>query len=235
MINFTGPRIALALVTCLGVCSAAQAQERTADTGWYVAVAGTATATRDPDTVIFNAPVAPAQLAIRDNLKSPGFGGLIAIGRRFGSFRIEAEAGHTYDKTREYSAVTPISITLPAIGGFAVTRFMANAYLDVPVGRSPIEPYLGAGLGYATYREKTFAARAFAPTAPQVQLIDDRLHHLAWQAMAGVAIPVSSQVKLTLQGRYLDVGKAEGQDTRGQPITTRLKGFNFDAGLRFAF
>ena len=139
------------------------------------------------------------------------------------------------DKARAYTAVSPISIELPANGGFAVTRFMANTYFDVPTGRGAIEPYVGGGIGYATYREKTFAARAFAPMAPQIQLIDDRLHHLAWQAIAGVAVPVTSRIRLTLQGRYLDAGKAKGQDTRAQPITTRLKGLNFDAGVRFAF
>jgi opacity protein-like surface antigen len=235
MIISTGTRITLALATGIGACSTAQAQDRAADKNWYVAVAGTVTATSDPRTVIFNAPVAPAQLTIRDDLKSPGYGGLIALGHRFGSFRLEAEAGHTYDMARAYTTVSPITIELAARGGFAVARYMANAYFDVPTGGGAIEPYLGGGIGYASYREKTFAARAFAPTAPQIQLIDDRLHHLAWQAIAGVAVSVSPQVRLTLQGRYLDVGKANGQDTRGQPITTRLKGLNFDAGVRFAF
>ena len=119
--------------------------------------------------------------------------------------------------------------------GISTQAHWYNAYFDVPMGGGAIEPYFGGGIGYASYREKTFAARAFAPAAPQIQLIDDRLHHLAWQAIAGVAVSVSPQVRVTLQGRYLDIGKADGQDTRGQPITTRLKGLNFDAGVRLAF
>lgn len=213
----------------------ARAQTVPASGGWYIAAAGTLTATSDPQTVIFNAPVAPATLTIRDNLRLPGYGGLIAIGHRFGSLRIEAEAGHTYDRAKTYTATAPITLTLAQTGGFAVTRFMANAYFDIPVGGGGVTPYLGGGIGYATYREKTFAARAFAPAAPAVQLIDDRLNHFAWQAIAGVAVPTGTRVHVFAQARYLGLGTARGQDTRGEPITTRTRGMNFDAGVRLSF
>lgn len=226
----------LALASTAIVLSVGVSPARAAPAGddWYVAVGGTVTAERDPQTVIFNAPVAPASLTINDNLKSPGYGGLIALGHRFGSFRVEAEVGHTYDKAEAYTATAPITLTLPQIGGFSTTRFMANVYFDAPVG-GRIEPHLGGGIGYGTFREKTFAARAFAPTAPPVQLIDDRLHHFAWQAIGGFSVPIAPKVRAMLQVRYLDLGTATGQDTRGQPITTRLNGFNFDAGIRFSF
>lgn len=201
---------------------------------WYVTVAGTVTVPRDPRTVIFNAPVAPASLTITDDLKKPGYGGLVALGHRFRSFRIEAEIGQTYDQAKAYTATAPITLTLPQSGGFTTTRFMANALFDVPVG-GQVKPYVGGGLGYATYREKTFAARAFAPAAPAVQLIDNRLHHFAWQAIAGLSAPIAPKVRALLQVRYLNLGTAVGQDTRGQPITTRFDGVHFDAGLRFAF
>ena len=201
---------------------------------WYVTVAGTVTAPSDPETVIFNAPVAPATLTIRDNLKSPGFGGLIAVGHRIGVLRVEAEVGHTYDKAETYTATAPITITLPQTGGFATTRYMANAMIDIPT-HGGIEPYFGGGIGYASYREKTFAPRAFAPTTPAVQLIDYRLHHFAWQAIGGLAVPLSPKLRGIVQARYLDLGTATGQDTRGQPITTRFRGMQFDVGIRFSF
>lgn len=219
----------------LGISLAASpAQASSAGDEWYVAVAGTLTAPSDPETIIFNAPVAPASLTIRDNLKSPGYGGLVAVGYDTGAVRIEAEIGHTYDKAESYSATAPITVTLPQRGGFATTRYMVNALFDIPAGGG-IEPYVGGGIGYASYREKTFASRAFAPTTPAVQLIDYRLNHFAWQAIGGLAIPFSPKVRGMLQVRYLDLGTATGQDTRGQPITTRFKGLQFDAGVRFSF
>lgn len=224
--------LACAAVSMFLVASPALASS-TGD-NWYVAIAGTVTAPRDPETVIFNAPVAPASLTIRDNLKSPGYGGLIAVGHRMGAFRVEAEIGHTYDKAKGYTATSPITLTLPQSGSLTTTRYMANILFDIPAGGS-IEPYVGGGVGYATYREKTFAARAFAPSAPPVQLIDDRLDHFAWQAIGGISVPVAPKVRAMLQVRYLDLGNATGKDTRGQPITSRFNGFNFDAGVRFSF
>ena len=212
----------------------AWAQTAPASGDWYLSAAGTLTAIRDPQTVIFNAPVAPATLTIRDNLRSPCYGGSIAVGHRFGAFRFEVEAGHTYDRARAYTAVAPITLTLPQTGGFAVSRFMTNAYVDIPVGAG-VSPYLGGGIGYATYREKTFAPRAFAPAAPAVQLIDDQLHHFAWQAIGGISIPAGTRIHLFAQARYLGLGTAHGRDTRGEPITTRISGLNFDAGARLSF
>lgn len=226
--------LVLAAATLGLVLGASPALASAGDDGWYVTVAGTVTAPSDPETVIFNAPVAPATLTIRDNLKSPGFGGLIAVGHRIGVLRVEAEVGHTYDKAKTYTSTAPITITLPQTGGFATTRYMANAVIDIPI-HGGIEPYFGGGIGYASYREKTFAPRAFAPTAPAVQLIDYRLHHFAWQAIAGLAVPLSPNLRGIVQARYLDLGTATGQDTRGQPITTRIRGMQFDAGIRFSF
>lgn len=224
--------LAGAAISVFLAASPALASSKGAD--WYIAIAGTVTAPRDPETVIFNAPVAPASLTIKDNLKSPGYGGLIAVGHRMGAFRVEAEIGHTHDKAKAYTATSPIALTLPQSGGLTTTRFMANILLDIPAGGG-IEPYAGGGVGYVTYREKTFAARAFAPTAPAVQLIDDRLNHFAWQAIGGITVPVAPKIRAMLQVRYLDLGNATGKDTRGQPITTRFNGFNFDVGARFSF
>lgn len=209
--------------------SAARAQE--ADRT-YISGAVTGSWLNKPGQTIANAPTPGATLQV-ENAVDFGWGGSLAIGQELGRFRIEAEIGRTSNDSDAYSAISPISITLPQEGKNVLTRYMANGYFDL--SRGGIRPYLGLGIGTARAHVTTFAAPARAPTAPPSQLIDDRETDFAYQLMAGAALPVSSRLAVTAQYRWFDAGTVVGRDSRGQRFTREIAGHNLDVGLRFSF
>jgi opacity protein-like surface antigen len=202
---------------------------------WYVAGGFTLSLLNDPWTQIENAPTPGATLKIIDNLGGTGWGGQIALGHRFDFLRVEAEIGRTRNDAQFYTVTSPISNRLAQTGGDTVTRIMANAYVDIPLGLSSIEPYLGFGIGDAIVDVTTNASRPFGPPTAPVQLIDDQVNGFAWQAIAGVAVPVSDDFALTAQFRYLDAGTLHGTDTRGESFQTGIAGPAVDLGVRYRF
>ncbi len=202
---------------------------------WYVSGAATVSMLDDPDSIIHNAPTPGATLYITDVLENTGWGGQAAIGYRFGPVRLEAEIGRTDTDAKRYVVTAPISNDLPQTGGDTVTRFMANAYFDVPLRGTGLRPYIGGGIGDATVHVTTKASKPFGPPTAPVQLIDDHVHGFAWQAIAGVAVPLSARLALTAQYRYFDAGTLHGEDTRGEDFQTKIHGHNVDLGVRFSF
>jgi opacity protein-like surface antigen len=221
--------ICSALLAIVGMATPALARD------WYISGAATLSILRDPHTVIDNAPTPGATLFITDNLDHAGWGGQIAFGRRFGPVRAEIEGGRTRQDANQYTVTAPISNRLPQTGGDTITRLMANAYFDVPLHRTGIRPYVGAGIGEAWVDVTTKASRPFGPPTAPVQLIDDKVDGFAWQAMAGIAVPLSARVAITAQYRWFDAGTLHGLDTRGQPFRTSIAGSNVDLGIRFDF
>jgi opacity protein-like surface antigen len=202
---------------------------------WYVAGGATLSLLNNPRTQIENAPTPGATLKIIDELGGAGWGGQIALGHRFDMLRVEVEIGRTRSDADFYTVTSPISNRLPQTGGDTITRIMANAYFDIPFGLDGIAPYLGFGLGEAMVDVTTNASRPFGPPTAPVQLIDDQANGFAWQAIAGVAVPVSDDFALTAQFRYLDAGTLHGKDTRGQPFQTSIAGLAVDLGVRYNF
>jgi opacity protein-like surface antigen len=202
---------------------------------WYISGAATLTILSDPDSVIQNAPTPGSTLYITNVLEDTGWGGQVAIGHRFGPLRIEAEVGRTRTVAKRYVVTSPINNDLPQTGADTVTRFMANAYIDIPIKGTGLLPYLGAGIGDAIVHVTTKASKPFGPPTAPMQLIDDKPNGFAWQAIAGVAVPLSRSVALTAQYRYFDAGILNGQDTRGQDFRTKIRGSNVDLGVRFSF
>jgi opacity protein-like surface antigen len=115
-----------------------------------------------PHQTIANAPRPGSTLQVT-NAVDFGWGGQVAVGRTLGRLRLEAEVGHPENRSRSYTATSPISITLPQDGKNNATRYMANAYYDLPFASLPFDVYVGAGLGAADVRVTTFAAPARAP------------------------------------------------------------------------
>lgn len=202
---------------------------------WYVAGGATLSLLDNPDSIIQNAPTPGATLYITNILKDTGWGGQLAIGHRFGPVRAEAEIGQTRTVASRYVVTAPITNDLPQTGGDTVTRFMANAYYDIPWEGHGVQPYLGGGIGDATVHVTTKASKPFGPPTPPGQLIDDHVGGFAWQMIAGLAVPVAEDFTLTVQYRYLDAGTLHGNDTRGQDFQTQIRGSNIDFGIRFSF
>jgi opacity protein-like surface antigen len=202
---------------------------------WYVSGGATLSLLNNPRTQIDNAPTPGATLKIIDELGGTGWGGQIALGHRFNMLRVEAELGRTRNDAEFYTVTSPISNRLPQTGGDTITRVMANAYLDIPLGVPGIEPYLGFGVGDVIVDVTTKASRPFGPPTAPAQLIDDQVNGFTWQAMAGVAVPVSDDFALTAQVRWLDAGTLHGKDKRGENFQTSIAGPAVDLGVRYNF
>lgn len=201
---------------------------------WYVAGAVTGSAPEKPRQTIANAPTPGATLHVVNDVDF-GWGVQGAVGYALRFLRIEAEVGYTSNHSASYSAVSPISITLPQSGKNRVTRYMANVYLEPFKGRWPVNPYIGGGVGAAHGHLTTFAAPARAPSAPPSELLDISDTRFAWQAIGGLDVPVTPHVALFAQYRWLDSDTFHGVDSRGERATRTLRGNNVDVGFRLAF
>lgn len=225
------PIIALGAAVALFAASHVNAQ--TAD-AWYVAGAITGSALNKPDQTIANAPN-PGQTLNVTNDVDFGWGGQVAVGRTLGSFRLELEVGRTENDSGSYTATSPIHITIPQDGKNNATRYMANAYYDLPQRDLPVRFYVGLGVGAADAHVTTFAAPARAPAAPPSQLLDINQTVFAYQVMGGLSHMLTQNVVITAQYRWFDAGTIEGHDARGQRATRDMAGSNIDVGIRYLF
>lgn len=231
-LNFTTGKI-LAVTVALTLLVAGRVHAETAD-DWYVAGAITGSALKKPDQTIANAPTPGATLRVTNDVDF-GWGGQVAVGRTLGSFRLEVEVGRTENDSSSYSATSPIQITLPQDGKNNATRYMANAYYDLPQGSLPVRFYIGLGAGAADAHVTTFAAPARAPAAPPSQLLDIKETVFAYQLMGGFSRMLTQNLGITVQYRWFDAGTIKGHDSRGERATREMAGSNVDVGLRFLF
>lgn len=201
---------------------------------WYIAGAVTRSKLDRPRQTIANAPTPGSTLRVVNDVDS-GWGGQAEIGYTWDFFRVEAEMGRTANHSNHYSTISPIAVTLPQDGKNTVMRYMVNAYVELPRGRWPVSPFLGAGVGATHAHATTFAAPARAPNAPPSQILDIKDTRVAYQLMGGASVPVTSHLTLTAQYRWFDGGTFRGSDARGERATRTLHGSNVDVGLRLAF
>lgn len=131
-----------------------------------------------------------------------------AIGCDYDGYRVETEAG--YQTNNVDSSVTVLSL-------------MENGYYDFKV--AGITPYLMAGAGVAQVHFDN--VYSYTPAGR----ISDNETTLAFQAGAGVAIPVARQVKLDARFRYFSTSDFSSQLT----ANTHIASNNALLGLRVNF
>ncbi|MES2097741.1 MAG: outer membrane beta-barrel protein [Pseudomonadota bacterium] len=207
----------------------ASAQDRD---GWYASASGTLSVREGTDGTIANAP-APGSTVRTESDFQAGYGGQIAIGRKVGRFRFEAEFGYARDTQNSYTAIVPPTGKIAADVVETATRGMINGYVDLT--RGPIQPYLGAGAGVARIHVLFVAPRAPFPTEAPRTLIDDGDTRFAYQLIGGVAFKLGPNLALTAQYRWFDAGTLSAKDVRGEAITRKHSGHNFDLGFRLSF
>jgi opacity protein-like surface antigen len=133
------------------------------------------------------------------------------------------------------------------LGGYTV---LANGYFDVGTWSS-VTPYVGAGVGYAFFRNTEIenvpmaqtTTGSFVPVTNPVtgQTIVNRLPggsrgSFAWALMAGASVDLAPGLKFDLGYRYLNI--ADGALASTATGATKLKSLGmsqFRVGLRYAF
>jgi len=81
-------------------------------------------------------------------------------------------------------------------------------YWDVPFTMSGLQPFVGAGVGWAGNRMKNVSTA----DGGVYFLPEGEVSNLAWQAMAGLSFAVSPQATVDVFYRYFDGGKLQVEE-----------------------
>ncbi len=129
---------------------------------------------------------------------------------------------------------------------------MANGYVDLPVDIAGIRPFVGGGIGWARNRTggigQSWPAGALYPAGSESDPAGSR-NSFAWQATAGLALPITAGLVAELAYRYADLGRIgtdAGNSTVGYAggfgyvvptggVEGRLKANEVTVSLRYSF
>jgi opacity protein-like surface antigen len=137
-----------------------------------------------------------------------------AVGYDWGSFAAEAElSGRRGTFDRE---VMPFG-TIPLDGHYDAVSLMANAYYRFH-NETRFIPYVGAGAGVAFLSAKVTPAGQ-----PTLEISDTRA---AFQAIAGVAIPLGERAELGVEYRYFTTDRPSYAISLGSVPGTANIGYN---------
>ncbi len=121
-----------------------------------------------------------------------------AIGCDYGHYRLEAEVGHQTNNVKSVVTSFLPSTSFPLRGDVSVLSLMGNGYYDFDLG-SKIELYATGGIGVAQVSSHNITVAFVNNTDPGW---NDQVTTLAWQVGAGIAAPITDNVKLDLRYRY---------------------------------
>lgn len=170
-----------------------------------------------------------------------------AIGYRWGKLRLEgfgAWRHHDVDVFEALQLVTVNESTGATVTINNVNRFrgrvggdtttvvgLINGIVDIDFAL-PVVPFVGAGLGAAHVSLND--VRGSAANIP-FELTDDSDMVLAYQALGGVAFPITDQIIVELEYRFLTMTDPEFSDSLGASIDVENDSHNFEVGLRLHF
>jgi len=157
---------------------------------WYVSVLGTIAIMPDTDS--------SDGVDSLDLETDTGYGGALAIGKKFDRFRIEGEVGYIRNDADELtlSAITPVgSFSTTITGHVSVIPVMVNAYYDFDQFSTQIVPYIGVGAGYLYMDEKV--------SVSGITDLEAENHFFAYQVIAGIGIHPTQNTTIAIDYRYL--------------------------------
>ena len=148
-------------------------------------------------------------------------------GYDFGMIRLEGELSY---KQSDISAITDkngFQFGNPD-GDLSAFAMMANVFLDLH-NASPVTPYLGAGIGFATlYLSDTFVSSGLLYPS-------DTDTVFAWQAGGGVEIALNRQLSLDLGYRYFATDEGRFNSDPNISANLKMESHTGAVGLRVKF
>ena len=195
-------------------------------TSWYGVFEGGASAIQDFDISQY---ATPAPVPVLSTLETDiGWAALASVGYAYNNgWRVELEGGYRHNEFDQL--VDAVGVGVPADGSLGEYTLMANVLYDFP-SVSGVTLSVGGGVG-ADYARIDAGA-----LATPVQ--DDRVS-LAFQAVAGLSMQMTSWLDLVLNYRYLYVTDFEFSDAAAVPPninhldTEDLQKHTLTMGLRF--
>jgi OmpA-OmpF porin, OOP family len=161
------------------------------------------------------------------------------IGYDFGTFRLEAEVGYREARLKNYSSSLTVPVGTPIINAPAGTysnpagrtsalSFMLNGMLDFG-DDDAISGFVGGGVGVARVK---FANYRLTNAA---SFLNDSDTGFAYQAIAGIRAPLTSNIDVGLKYRFFNVDKIDLIDRVGRAERTRYRSHSLLGSLVYNF
>ena len=127
-----------------------------------------------------------------------GWVGVGSVGWGFGNgLRVEVEGSY---RTNTVDSVELVNLAYRSpTGSSSTTAVMANVFYEFALG--PVQPYLGAGIGYGWQRWSNVGA-SFEQGGSYVRQFSDTVGSFAWQGIAGIAVPIAAVPGLAITAEY---------------------------------
>lgn len=152
-----------------------------------------------------------------------------------GGFGVKTDWLRT-DVTVDYASALKYQGTIVTPGDTTAkiqsTTALFNGYLDLGTWYR-ITPYIGGGAGAAYTRVSDYSSTGAPPFTGDA---DKNQWGFAWAAMAGIAYPVSHNIQIDLNYRYLNIGNVKtGNDSFGDMTFKNVAAHEVRVGLRWSF
>lgn len=218
---------AIALAT-LAVATPAFARDKE----WYVGVEGGLTFV--PEINFDIGGLRPGADARQDT----GFDVDGIVGYDFGTFRLEAEVGYRESRLKSYTSLVAVPIDVPAFapagrynnpgGRTSALSFMVNGLIDFG-DDDGISGFAGGGIGVSKVK---FAEYRLTDTSA---FLNDADTGFAWQAIAGVRVPLTNHLDVSLKYRFFNVDAIDMIAARGERLETQYRSHSILGGLTYNF
>ena len=161
------------------------------------------------------------------------FGGV--VGYDFGGFRTEVEVSYRAADAESLSVGAPgipgprtafFTGTTPNNGDVNALSFMVNGLLDFG-DDDGLQGFVGGGVGVA----RTKITNVYSNPA----WLDDSDTGFAWQALAGVRSPLTSNIDVGLTYRFFNASGVDLVDRIGRNVSTRLRTHSLMGTLTYNF
>lgn len=173
----------------------------------------------------------------RDKVEfDPSATGGINGGYDFGYLRLEGELSYKHGSMGDITDKSDNYRFRNVDGDVGVLAMMLNGFFDLR-NESPITPYIGGGLGFATlYLSDTYGTDTRGSSADEILLYDeDHDSVFVYQGGGGVEIALNSRLSLDLGYRYFRTSTARFDRNWDQSSSFKFESHNGTVGLRFKF
>ncbi|GAC1489925.1 MAG: OmpA family protein [Acetobacteraceae bacterium] len=206
-------------------------------TGLYIGGAGGANFLQQEHIKSFRTPQVSGPSRARIDLNT-GAVGIGSLGYGFGNgVRIELEGNY---RNNEFNSNRVFVFGRPLNGREQKYGAMGNVLFDLDIGSRYVFPYIGAGAGYEWVTQRQAATRVFGNSLGGTD------SSFAYQAIAGVSLPIPPVVGLSLTAEYryyaltgqreftvTNAGFSQGSNLRYR--TAQDYNHSLLIGLRYAF
>lgn len=164
----------------------------------------------------------------------PGINFGMTAGYDFGSLRLEGELSYKEGEIKEIIDQADNSRFRNVDGNLAALAMMFNSFADLH-NDSPVTPYLGGGIGFATlYLSDTFGTDSVTLNRTQLY-VDDVASVFAYQVGGGLEIALNPFLSLDLGYRYFGTTKARFDNNFDQITRLKIESHNAAVGFRLKF